>query len=397
MRLRCRQSYYLLKSANRRILLLCVWIAIGVVLFVASGGASIVSGGDNGVRIRVSGPGVAPHLFFACCDHGMSEFQALFADPAVIPDLQAIHAGLAVAVPDLSPQRAQIIRRLNAAGIPVIAWIQVPGSGGPYINSGDAPEAIAYVADFERWTAQSDLHWAGVGLDIEPDFTELARLKGHPGRIAGLILSRYFDYARVYRARKAYTGLIRQVQHNGYLVQTYQLPFIAAERRVHVTLLERLLGIVDVRGNQEALMIYSSLARGGGTGMIFRLGPDAQAIVIGVTEANPKAGPAGVPLNWTEFSRDLIVASHFTRTIGVYNLEGSVQQGFLARLKTMDWSQSVLVPASSLQRATQISRAIATALVIGSLLPVLLALFLLLIAALVWRRRMYRRERKPSV
>ncbi|MGH9615490.1 MAG: hypothetical protein ACRD28_02030 [Acidobacteriaceae bacterium] len=328
---------------------------------------------------------MAPHLFFACCDHGIPRFQSLFADPSVISDLQDLHAGLAVAVPDLSPQRAQIVRRLNAAGIPLIAWIELPGAGGPYLNAGDATREVTYTAAFERWTFQNHLHWAGVGLDIEPSFTELVRLRGHPWRIARLVLSRYFDYARVYRARKASTRLIRQLQREGYLVQTYQLPFIVAERSIHSTLLERLLGIVDVRGNQEALMVYSSLARGAGTGMIYRLGLNAQAIVIGVTEADPSAGPLGIPLHWAGFSRDLIVASHFTRTVGVYNLEGSVQQGFLARLKTFDWSQSALIPASSMQRAARVSRDIRIALVIGSLLPALIAILLLLLAGIVWR------------
>jgi hypothetical protein len=395
MKFRRSQVRYLLHAALRHIFLLC--LAVGAAIFPVSGGAAVVSGADDTAGIRVPGPGVAPHLFFACCDHGIPQLQSLFADPTVISDLQALHASLAVAVPDLSPQRAQIVHRLNAARIPLIAWIQLPGADGPYLNAGDAQQASVYIADFERWTAQNDLHWARVGLDIEPNFTELARLNGHPWRIAALTLSRYFGYARVYRARKASAEIIRQLQHDGYPVQTYQLPFIVAERSVHVTLLERLLGIVDVRGNQEAWMIYSSLARGGGTGMIFRLGPNAQAIVIGVTEANPKAGPAGIPLPWIEFSRDLIVASHFTQTVGVYNLEGSVQQDFLARLKTMDWSQSALVPASSMQRATRISRAIATALLVVSLLPVLLALLLVLIAALLWRRRMYQLKRKSSI
>jgi hypothetical protein len=395
MKFRRSQSRYLLHTVYRNIFLLC--LAVGAAIFPTSGCAAATSSADHGAGILVSGPGVAPHLFFACCDHGIPKFQSLFADPTVVSDLQALHANLAVAVPDLSPQRAELVRSLNAAGIPLIAWIELPGADGPYLNASDAPEAGTYIAAFERWTAQNDLHWAGVGLDIEPNFTELARLRGHPGRIAALVLSRYFDYARVYRARKASARIIRQLQHDGYLVQTYQLPFIVAERNVHVTLLERLLGIVDVRGDQEALMVYSSLARGGGTGMIFRLGPNAQAIVIGVTEANPKAGAAGIPLNWAEFSRDLIVASHFTQTVGVYNLEGSVQQDFLARLKTMDWSQSALVPASSMQRANRISRAIATALVVVSLLPVLLALLLLLIAALLWRRRTDRLKRKPSI
>jgi hypothetical protein len=38
--------------------------------------------------------------------------------------------------------------------------------------------------------------------------------------------------------------LIREIQAHGHLVETHQFPFIADERRVHSTLLERLAGIV---------------------------------------------------------------------------------------------------------------------------------------------------------
>jgi hypothetical protein len=49
--------------------------------------------------------------------------------------------------------------------------------------------------------------------------------------------------------------------------------------------------------------------------------PEAQTIAVGVTsgEAQPTAG--FVPFNRNELSRDLRVASHFTRVVAVYSLE----------------------------------------------------------------------------
>jgi hypothetical protein len=37
----------------------------------------------------------------------------------------------------------------------------------------------------------------------------------------------------------------------------------------------------------------------------------------------------------------MMVANHFSHVIGVYNLEGCVPQGFLARLKIVNWNVSV--------------------------------------------------------
>ncbi len=367
-------------------------------LFVASA-ASAPSSNTGSGDIHVSGPGISPQLFFACGDKGIDPLRLLFANPEVVSDLKDLHAGLALAVPDFSAERAQIARTLNAAGIPLIAWIELPNDG-VYFNASDIPQARAAVTAFEKWTAQYGLLWAGIGLDIEPSFTDFADLNGHRWRLLRKLAGRYFDYGSVYRARADYAELIRQMQRHGYPVQTYQLPFIVNERRMRATLLERLLGIVDVRGNEEAVMIYSSFAPSVGAAMIWTLGPDAQAITIGSTEGDPNAGPKGVPLDWEHFSRDLIVASHFSHTlVGVYNLEGSVQQGFLSRLKTMNWRQSVVIPAASIQRAHKIQSAMRIGLWIGSWLPVLLVVFLLLLFAwLLWRRRArsLRTPRDPS-
>ncbi|HEY2468487.1 MAG TPA: TIGR03435 family protein [Terracidiphilus sp.] len=60
------------------------------------------------------------------------------------------------------------------------------------------------------------------------------------------------------------------------------------------------------------------------------------------------------PLSWNDFSGDLIVASHFSHVVGVYNLEGVVRLGFLYRLETMDWHQSATISAQSITRARRL-------------------------------------------
>ena len=205
---------------------------------------------------------------------------------------------------------------------------------------------------------------------------------------------RYIDLARVHRAREAYGHLIAKLRLRGYVVQTYQLPLIVADRRAHSTLFERLLGIVDVRGDEEVLILYSSFVPSIGAGMIWSLAPDAQAIAIGITQADPNAGADGIPLDWDEFSRDLLVASHFSHIVGMYNLEGCVQQGFLARLKTMNWSQTVLIAAGSIRRANTVRRVVSAVLWSLTLLPIIIIIALLLLARLIWRWRRRRRRAK---
>jgi hypothetical protein len=122
--------------------------------------------------------------------------------------------------------------------------------------------------------------------------------------------------------------------------------------------------------------------------MIWSLGPQAWGIGIGDTDANGTPGTGTGPLDWNEFSRDLIVASHFTPHVGIYNLEGCVRQGFLPRLLTFDWSQTATIPAASVERARRlgiVSRA--TLWILSNLIYLLLAAIIIAIGWRWWHRR----------
>ena len=162
------------------------------------------------------------------------------------------------------------------------------------------------------------------------------------------------------------------------------MPYGPVERNLHTTLLDRLLGTVDVHGNENDVMIYTSYARPVGSAIILDIGPYEQGIIVGVTDGLPPAGSGFGPLDWDEFSSDLIVASHFAHHIGVYNLEGCVRQRFLPRLETMDWGGSVVIPAASVSRAKRHVMALSIALWIGSNLLYLAAAAFLLAVFCIW-------------
>ena len=339
--------------------------------------------------IRVAGPGVTPQLFFACCNRGPDEARNLFADPHVLSSLRKLHAGVAIGTDDLSSDRAQTVEHLNEAGIPVIAGLELPANQGYYLNSGNASQAAARYAAFQQWTAQYGLHWSAVGLDIEPDIRMFDDLQHHRLRLASSLLLRYFEFAQVRRARESYSDLIRHIQSQGYRLVTYQLPLILADRKYHSTLLERVLGIVDVRGDEEVIMILSGLNQTVGSAMIWTLGPDSESIAVLGTDA------PGHPLPWNEFSRDLIVASHFSRVVGVYNLEGAVRLGFLPRLESMNWRQSATISQRSLVRAQALQTIAHVVLWLIEFWPLIVLAILLAIASAVTRLRKRHRDRRP--
>ncbi|MGA2072738.1 MAG: hypothetical protein ABSH52_04475 [Terriglobia bacterium] len=347
-------------------------------------GTHIPSPAAGGIQIPAAGH--PPHIVFAC-ESDLGSLQALFADPTIIADLQDLHAGVALGLGDLSNGRAGVVRRLNAAGIPVDAWLDLPMEQGYYINASNEPQARARFAAFQKWTATNSLHWAAIGLDIEPNIQEFAALRNNKLPLFATLLGRYFDVGRVPRMREAYATLIRQMQSQGYLVETCQFPFIVDERDAHTTLLERLAGLVDVRGNREALMIYTSFNHAMDSAMVWAYGPRAQIIVVGITKSNPPTDARFPPLDWEEFSRDLRVAAHFSPTVGVFSLEGCVHQGFLPRLKSMNWNEPVTIPTGAVRKAKLLRSRIHIVLWIGSNLPYFLLAMVFGIGWWIWRRR----------
>ena len=367
-------------------------IPASLLLFVFAG--SLAAASD--IVVQNQGLGARHDLIFAC-DRPTAELRALFT-PELIADLRQLKAGIAISTEDLSPERASVVRELNAAGIPMTAWLALPKNEGYYINADNASQTAAFFAQFDAWTRSNGLHWQAVGLDIEPTLSEYGALMGHKGGLLRLMLRRGFDSGRVQRARGAYRALIKQMQDRGYYVQTYQLQFLADERKAHTTLLERLFGIVDVRGNEEVFMLYSSFNHEVGAGLIWQYGPDAQTVAVGSTASSgdARADAKFPPLDWDEFSRDLIVARHFSKTVGVYSLEGCVRQGFMPKLKTLDWNERVVIPAESVGKAAGFRKFVFLVLWVGSHIVYIVLALLLGIAWLV-RFIVLRRRRKRAV
>ena len=366
-------------------------IAAALSLCAGTAGVEPLAIPDEAGPVEVRGPAVRPQIFFACCDQGMSDMDSWVKNPEVISQLQQLYAGLAVEISDFSAERAEAVRKLNEDGIPLTAWLVMSREQGHYLNGFNAPEAAERFTQFEKWTQENELKWGAVGLDIEPNFQHLQEVHRHRGAFLWLLTKRFFDYGQVERGRGAYRALIGRIQASGYTVQTYQMPFLAEERAVHSTLLERLFGIVDVRGNEEVLMAYSSFNHAAGGGIPLIYGPQTETLAVGTTLDDKAAGLTA--LSWEEFSRDLIVAAHFSHVVGVYSLEGCIRHGFLPRMIALDWGQTVTISAEQIAAAQKFDRNLRHAIWIFSRLPYVVAVLLVVVVVLVWwrvRRRMRR-------
>jgi hypothetical protein len=279
-----------------------------------------------------------PELTFAC-ELDAARLRSLFGDPAVIGDLLALGARVALMVSDLSDERAGVVRQLNAAGIPVVGIPLLPLAQGYYFTADNAVQAADGYQDRRAWTRRHGLKWAGIGLDIEPDARIYLQIMENRWGLVRMLVPRLFDQARPGRSRTAYRELVERIHADGWVVENYQFPLIADERQAGSTLLQR-LALVDVRTDREVWMIYSSFMRALGPGLIWSYGPQAASIGVGTTGGGPDipGSPQMPSLSWAELARDLRLACRWSDHLLIHSLEGCVWQGFLGQLRSFDWA-----------------------------------------------------------
>ena len=67
--------------------------------------------------------------------------RALFENRFVLDDLKSLGACVALVARDFSEERAQAVRLLNRLGIPVSAWLLLPGEQGSWVDCANPAQA----------------------------------------------------------------------------------------------------------------------------------------------------------------------------------------------------------------------------------------------------------------
>jgi hypothetical protein len=289
-----------------------------------------------------------PRLTFFC-ELSADALTELFADGSVSTALRALSAGVSLGLVDLSDARADVVRQLNRAGIPVIAWQLLPQDEGYWFNQHNAAFAVARYDAFRAWSVQQRLAWDGIGVDVEPDMREIQRALANRWTLVPTVARRLLQPDTLRQANRDYTALVARMRADGYRVDSYVIKMILDERAVGSTLLQRITGLVDVPADREIPMLYTSFFGGRSAALLWSYGADAPAIAVGSTGGGVSV--AGIdrirPLSWEELSRDLRLAQQLTSDVHVFSLEGCVRQGYLERLKDFDWGAPVAIPEAA--------------------------------------------------
>jgi hypothetical protein len=275
------------------------------------------------------------------------DLAALIARPGLVQTLAAQQYGVAMGMLDWSPRRAEIVRLLNQAGIPITAWLLLPRDAGYWFNIENYPQAVSLYRAFRNWAIDEGLAFHAVGLDLEPSPQHRSGLRqAKPLAIYGALMAAR-NNALFPAAYEAYHDLVAEIRSDGYVVHTYQYPVVIDDRRAATTLIQRTLNVVELLADVEVLLCYSSnlastsLHSDLGGALIVEYGVYADSIGIGSTGGGRDNGPPARPLVWPAFARDLRLAAAYTDSIHIFSLEGCVEQGYLERLPDFDWSAPV--------------------------------------------------------
>lgn len=295
----------------------------------------------------------APRLTFFC-ELDSAGLQDLFSDGSVIQELASLKASVSLGLVDLEPERAEIVRRLNRAGVPVTAWLLLPKEQGYYSCLENASQTRLFYEEFHRWTEDQGLQFSAIGLDVEPHIRDIEAFKASHLSVMPGMLRRVLAFRSLSKAEAIYRALIGQIHADGYRVESYQFPVIADERNSGSTLIRRLTGIVNIPVDREVWMLYTRFFLTTGVGYLWNYAPEAQAIAVGSTGGGVDVGGNGNrPLDWDELSRDLRLAWYWTDHLYIFSLEGCVRQGFLKRLETFAWDMPIFFPEHQAEAYTR--------------------------------------------
>lgn len=282
----------------------------------------------------------SPRLtFFVEIDAGA--LTELFARPEVTPFLTENGCAVSMGLLDLSAERAACVRQVEAAGVPVTAWLLLEVADGYWLNADNADVALARWRETRDWAEREGLRLERVGLDVEfPRSESQGVLRDRRAAVLGMFRRRR-PRAQVERAEGDYAALVEEIHATGRRVESYHFPHLLDERAAGSTLLRRSLGLVDVAVDDDVFMLYATYLGTAGARAYF---PDAPCIALGVTGGGVNANEPEARsrhLRWDELEPELRAAAEHTGEVYVFSLEGCVEKGWLDRIAEVDWAMPV--------------------------------------------------------
>ncbi|MCE1199776.1 MAG: hypothetical protein LWW85_12465, partial [Marinilabiliales bacterium] len=266
--------------------------------------------------------------------------QQLFQDSTLIPSLQMMHAEIRMGMLDLSPERLEVIQRLNRAGIPVVAWLLLPKEKGYWFHSGNAREAFERYQEVKNWAAASGIHFSGIGLDLELDMNDLILFQTNKWKLLGKLIGRLYAKEEFMAAKKAYEQLIDTIRKDGFPIESYYIPIIRYETARGQTALQQMSGFMDLKTDKDIPMLYTSfMGDPYGTLKVLAIDEKLETVALGSTGGG--FDPTMKSMTWEALEYDLRLAATSARELHIFCLEAAVEKGFIQKMSHFQYDLPV--------------------------------------------------------
>lgn len=272
-----------------------------------------------------------------------SELQALIARPGIKDLLLDMGAEIRIGVNDFTQERAESIKELNEAGIPVYAWLKAHDNQGHTFRIDNASFILKRYKSFKEWTSLYQLSWEGIGIDLRPHPEMMQNWVEQP------ILSAWNSYLNLFNQEELdlafglYQEFIKEAHADGFQIESYVLPFALDEAPTETKGLQYLGQIVNLKTDKTIPLCYTSfpyiqpaaiLDYGGRSGSV-GIGSTSSSLFEGKLETQS--------LDWESLSRDMRLAHDVCKEIHIANLESILANGWLESIAEFDFSVPVFL------------------------------------------------------
>ncbi len=264
----------------------------------------------------------------------------LFADSSLILNLKKLNAEIRMGLLDLSPERAEVLKSLNKANIPVVAWLLLPKEKGYWFHSGNSKDAFERYYEVTNWAKKNGIKFSGIGIDLELDMNDLELYKTNKFKLFGKLIGRLYAKDEFLASKKQYEKLIATMKKDGFRVESYYIPVIKYETAKGRTAIQQVSRFMDLQTDKDIPMLYTSLMGNPyGTLKLLAIDDNLKSVALGSTGGG--FDPSLNSMKWDDLAYDLRLASKTANELHIFCLEAAVEKGFIPRLIDFDYGVPV--------------------------------------------------------
>jgi hypothetical protein len=288
------------------------------------------------LSINISAESKEPVLSFFNEMKG-ADLEVFFRDSSIITTLSQLNAEIRMGILDLTNERASVLKKLNAAGVPVVAWLLLPEKDGYFFHSGNGELAIKRYLAIKKWADEKGIFFAGIGLDLELDMNDIKLAKSDKWKLIRSLPARLYDKTQIEHGLKTYHRLLKIIEDDGYPIESYYASFIKDEIKNGTTSIQQLTKFLDVKVDKEIPMLYTSFM-GNPYGIIKVYGIDENLKYMALGSTGGGIDTSMNSMNWEELAHDIRLASKTAEEIHIFSLEGAVWKGYFKNLIGFDYN-----------------------------------------------------------